>query len=217
MDEAQQPLPADKIVCQGRYLRYVVACMQNCPSRNHCREFWAFFRERGISPAEYFNRDGIGEAIMKRIVFDCDRCGKKDIGEPWTIYRTSGPDEGKRIAPEEVRDVFARAGSLGCSDAFLGSILDLLHADQGWEHYCDPCFRKVASLAGAIVGKPPKPVVATESAMSETARALSGGSGPRPVVPPPPLPEPEDEYDEAPSLLDPTPAPRKRGRPPAKK
>jgi hypothetical protein len=206
MEPGDDILPVDKILCQGRYQRYVVACMHNCPETHHCREFWAFFRERGITPVQFTNRNGIGEKVMKRIVFDCDRCGKKDIGEPWSVYRTSEPDEGRRLTAEEFHQVAAAAGPLGCPESFLASILDLLHTEHDWEHYCEPCFKKVASLAGAIVGRPvaAKPVAAS-SAMTAVGKALAAEPRPPARAPAPLLEAEEDE--------EPKPAKRGPGRP----
>lgn len=178
--------PQDKITCQGRFLRYVVACMHNCRERHHCAEFWEFFRVRGITPAQYAGRDAIGEVVMKRVVFDCDRCGKKDVGEPVSAWRTSGPDEGQKLDPAAFHEVATRGGKekVPCPEPFLLGLLELLRDQKGWEHYCVACFRKVAGLAGGIVGKPaaPRPA-ASESAMTPAARALTGGGSPRPTEP----------------------------------
>jgi hypothetical protein len=183
MSEGAPGRPADKILCEGKFQRYVLACMRNCPQPEHCREFWAFFRERGETPQQYLRRHGIEEDYMKRIVFDCDRCGKRDIGEPWTLWHHSGESEGQRLPSETVDATFAKAGPLGSSQQFVEVILEALKAEHSFEHYCDACFKKVVSLAGAIVGKPPakvqKPAVA--SAVSPVARALAPAR-PAPVV-----------------------------------
>jgi hypothetical protein len=170
--------PSDKILCQGRFLRYLVACLHNCPSRNRCPEFKEFFKARGLTPLQWAQQIGVAEDVMKRIVFDCDRCGKKDVGEPWSAFQTSGPDEGRPLAPADFRALAERAAIPDGVDAFVGQVLGLLRDGQGMEHYCEACFRKVAGLAVAIVGKPTaiaRPVAAVESAMSPAARALSGG------------------------------------------
>lgn len=174
MGEGPPGLPADKILCEGKFQRYVVACMRNCPQPGHCREFWAFFRERGESPQQYLRQHGIEEDYMKRIVFDCDRCGKRDIGEPWTLWHQSGESEGQRLPPETIAAAFGKVGPLGCSQAFVEIILDALKTEHAWEHYCDACFRKVATLAGTIVGKPiVKAKPASASAASPVAKALA--------------------------------------------
>ncbi len=181
MDEGSRGRPADKILCEGRFQRYVLACMRNCPYGDPCREFWAFFRERGETPQQYLRRHGIEEDYMKRIVFDCDRCGKRDIGEPWTLWQQSGEAEGQRLPEEAVAALFEKAGPLGCTRQFAEVILDALKAQHGFEHYCEACFRKVASLAGQIVGRPPQKLPAAASAASPVAKALAPAR-PVPVV-----------------------------------
>lgn len=207
MDDGARPRPTDKILCDGRFVRYVVACMHNCPHGGRCPEFWEFFRSRGIRPVDYYNENGIGEAVMKRVVFDCDRCGKKDIGEPWSGLRTAGEGEGTPLPPDEFREVARRAGPLSCGEPFLAGVLDLLRRDHGWEHYCEPCFRKVAALSGAIVGKPAaKPAAESAAAASPLARALQQGAR-IPVE----IQKVEDVADDEPPLLvHPRPSPRAR-------
>ncbi len=173
MDDGHDSYPNDKILCEGRFTRYVVACMRNCPNRNHCKEFWAFFEERGITPVEYSNRNGIGESVMKRIVFDCDRCGKKDIGEPLSAFHTGGDDEGQRLPESEFAAQIQGFGPLHCSEQFVAGVMDLLKAELAWEHYCGPCFRKVVSGAGTIVGRAPRKNPAAVSAQTPLAQALA--------------------------------------------
>lgn len=173
VDEGTRGFPADKIVCKGRYLRYVVACMHNCTERHHCPDFWDFFKARGITPAQYLNKDGIGESVMKRIVFDCDRCGKKDVGEPYSIFHVAGPDEGKRLELTAFHEVVLKAGGAACPERFLYGVLVLAYEDRGWEHLCLSCFKKVSGLAAAILGNvAKKQSVAVESARTPTAEAL---------------------------------------------
>ncbi len=44
----EDPTPQDKIPCQGRFLRRVVACMHNCPiGEDYCTVFWRFFSDQG--------------------------------------------------------------------------------------------------------------------------------------------------------------------------
>ena len=53
-----EEVPSDKILCQGRFRRKVVACMHHCPvGEQYCTAFWRFFRERGQTPVEYYNED----------------------------------------------------------------------------------------------------------------------------------------------------------------
>lgn len=179
MDGGHDSYPNDKILCEGRFTRYVVACMRNCPNRQHCREFWAFFEERGITPVEYSNRNGIGESVMKRIVFDCDRCGKKDIGEPLSAYHTAGEAEGQPLQAADFAALAGRYGPLHCSEQFLGGVLHLLKDELAWEHYCEPCFRKVVAGAGTIVGRTSKATPATVSAQTPLAQALAARRAPQ--------------------------------------
>ncbi len=192
MDEGSTGFPADKILCQGKYRRYVVACMKNCTEPHYCPEFWQFFERRGLTPSHYLKQNGIEENVMKRIVFDCDRCGKKDVGVPWSIFHVGGTEEGQRLQPAEWLEHVARAGDTGCTEGFLFGVLGLLHEEHKWEHFCDTCFRKIAGLSAQIVGKPvakPAANVAVESAMTARARALAGE--PKPAPRPEPKPEPK--------------------------
>ena len=195
MDEGSTGFPADKILCQGKYRRYVVACMRNCTEPHYCPGFWQFFERRGVSPSQYLKQNGIEENVMKRIVFDCDRCGKKDVGVPWSIFHVGGTEEGQRLQPAEWLEHVARAGDTGCTEGFLFGVLGLLNEEHKWEHFCDSCFRKVAALSAQIVGKPvakSAASVAVESAMTARARALAGETKvPTPVSTSKPEPKPE--------------------------
>lgn len=179
MDDGHDSYPSDKILCEGRFTRYVVACMRNCPYPNRCREFWVFFEERGITPVEYSNRNGIGESVMKRIVFDCDRCGKKDIGEPLSAFYTGGEAEGQRLPTADFAAMVERFGPLHCSEDFLGGVLGLLKDELTWEHYCEPCFRKVVAGAGTIVGRTARKAPAAASAQTPLAQALAARNRPQ--------------------------------------
>ena len=210
MGEGPPGLPADKILCEGKFQRYIVACMRNCPQPEHCREFWAFFRERGVTPQQYLRSNGIEEDYMKRTVFDCDRCGKRYIGEPWTLWHHSGEAEGQHLPLETVAATFAKAGPLGSSQGFVEVILEALKTEHSYEHYCDACFKRVVSLAGAIVGKPlPKAYKpATASAVSPVAKAL-GSARPALVVKPVEVLELEQPAPSKGSPKAPPKAPRK--------
>lgn len=205
MDDGHDSYPSDKILCEGRFTRYVVACMRNCPYPNRCREFWAFFEERGITPVEYSNRNGIGESVMKRIVFDCDRCGKKDIGEPISAFHTGGEEEGQRLPAAEFVALVERFGPLHCSEDFLAGVLGLLKDELAWEHYCEPCFRKVVAGAGTIVGRTGRKAPATASAQTPLAQALAARGRPEVKVA-------RIEDDEPPAKATPTSRGRKGGR-----
>jgi len=165
--------PTDRILCEGKFLRYVVACMRNCPYPDQCREFWAFFREQGVQPREWLRLHGLPEDLMKRIVFDCDRCGKKDIGVPFSLFRTSGEGEGNRLSPEEFQPSFEALGPLGCPQAFLEAVLAALKDQCGYEHFCEGCFRKVGSLAAALVNRPAPKAPARTSRQPAVAEVLA--------------------------------------------
>lgn len=173
MGDANPQYPGDRILCEGKFLRYVVACMRNCPYPDHCREFWAYFRAQGVQPREWLRLHGLPEDLMKRIVFDCDRCGKKDIGTPFSLFRTSGEAEGTRLSPEEFRPSFEALGPQGCSQAFLEALLAALKDQCGYEHYCEACFRKVGSLATALVNRPAPKAPARTSRQPAVVEALA--------------------------------------------
>jgi len=149
--------PLDKILCEGKFYRYVVACMHNCPNPHFCREFWHFFDAVGKTPAEYYNEDGIGERAMRRVVFDCDRCGKRDIEEMFGLYNTGGEADEFRITPEErVRNVEKLGYSTPDVPAVSYAILAELEKVRGWQHYCGKCFQAVVDSAGKILNLVPK-------------------------------------------------------------
>lgn len=213
MDGGPTQIPGDRILCEGKFYRLVAACFQNCPLDNYCPVFWDFFKRRGITPVQYLRQHGLGEDAMKRIVFDCDRCGKKDIGQPFSVYYTDGEREGERISDEEFQAQMGRIKSIACSTEFLGSVLDLMHREEGWEHYCDSCMAKIATLSGALLGKTAKDVLrpaSAEAGMSVAGRALANKSRAK-VVPldldgngGDPDNDPDDVFD---------PPPKPRGRP----
>ncbi|HOE81683.1 MAG TPA: hypothetical protein PK329_01755 [Myxococcota bacterium] len=172
MDGDRESYPKDKIFCEDNFTRYVVACMRNCEKPGYCNAFWDFFKQRGITPIEYTNINGIGELVMKRIVFDCDRCGKKDIGVPLTAFYTDGENEGQPIPTEDLKGMIQRFRPLQCSEQFIVNVMRLLKEELTWEHYCEPCFKKIVSGAGTIVGQRQKGPAKT-SAQSAQAKALS--------------------------------------------
>jgi hypothetical protein len=195
---AKPEKPRHKILCRRKFYRYVVACMHNCQEPHFCDEFWGFFKAVGKTPAEYYNDDGIGEATMRRVVFDCDRCGKKDVGTMFGLFDEQGETESNRLAEE----VFARqVHQVGFRENLLvgmvHGVLDKLHEVRRWNHYCDKCFRRmVEDLADVALlkrGAAPKPVL------------------PKPEPPPPPPPPPKPQLPEEPEEPEVVKAPR--GRP----
>ncbi len=172
--------PLDKILCEGKFYRYVVACMHNCPNPHFCREFWHFFDAVGKTPAEYYNEDGIGERAMRRVVFDCDRCGKRDIEEMFGLYNTGGEAEEFRISPEErVRNAEKLGYSTPDVPAVSYAILAELEKVRGWQHFCGKCFQAVVDSAGRILNLAPKVEGGTPRKKPATKKGASadGASG----------------------------------------
>lgn len=184
MDGDPTIIPTDRILCGGKFFRLVAACCRNCTEPQFCREFWDFFQKNGTTPQEYLRKFGIEEDGMKRIVFDCDRCGKKDIGEPVTIFHTEGEHDGERMTTEEFTAAIERLGKIPCSKDYLGDILDVLHTHESWEHYCTACFRKVVQSALGMLGPNAKSrkKASAESGMSAAGRAIAAKNQPKPVV-----------------------------------
>ena len=142
--------PLDWIYCPDGRMKAVVACMANCKRR--CDAFWLFFRKIQKTPREYYNKDNLGELCMRRVVFDCDRCGKKDIGKAFSRYQEDAYPE------EKVLDKESKAALLEDSDFLyddLGesffSILQLIEREKNWRHFCHKCFHKVLSSWAAIL------------------------------------------------------------------
>jgi len=152
---ASMSKPVDKILCQRKFYRYVIACMHNCPLPHKCSEFWSFFDAKGISPAEYFNENGIGDKVMRRVVFDCDRCGKKDISELYGAYTREGETPEHRLGPEQRAEAARKVGYAGDHVTHITfGVVGLLEETRKWQHYCKKCFQKVAdSVAGILEEK----------------------------------------------------------------
>ena len=136
--------PRHKILCRRKFYRYVVACMHNCQEPHFCEEFWGFFKAVGKTPAEYYNDDGIGEATMRRVVFDCDRCGKKDVGTMFGLFDEQGETDSNRL-PEEgfAKQVHQMGFRENLLVGLVHGVLTKLQEVRRWNHYCDKCFRRV--------------------------------------------------------------------------
>ena len=163
--------PLDKIRCNNGHRRYVVACMHNCPRTRYCREFWDFFRSRNILPPDYYNQDGIGDRAMRRIVFDCDRCGKKDIGEIYSAYRPEG--EGPEFTvPEAQRRTMVESFGFAWDDLgpFVFHTLAHLEKERGWVHYCRRCFQQTSEWMAKICAVKANPAL-KEAAAARAAEA----------------------------------------------
>jgi len=144
--------PLDSIRCEDGNRRYVVACMHNCPHRHYCKAFWDFFRAKKLDPRKYYNQDGIGDEVMRRMVIDCDRCQRKDIGEFYSLYTIHGEGEAFQITAEERSLCVQR---MGYNDekmvTFVFQIFKDLEASLRWFHYCEKCFQRVCEGAAAIL------------------------------------------------------------------
>lgn len=167
--------PRDKILCKKRFYRYVVACMHNCPERHFCQEFWNFFEAKGLTPAEYFNEDGVGDAAMRRVVFDCDRCGKKDLDQVYGLYDLDGENPENRL---DIEVQTKRVAEVGYTTTVVTELMvvtmEQLEKELGWHHFCDKCWGKmVESLAQLANQKKPaapkKPKAAKKEPKAEVA------------------------------------------------
>lgn len=187
-DEVRKPY--DKILCGGRFYRYVVACMHNCPNPHYCREFWSFFESKGITPAQYYNEGGIGEKVMRRVVFDCDRCGKKDIGEAFGLYTEAGELPEHRVPEARRADMLAQFGYASPEVVRLTfAVLEDLESVKKWQHYCGKCFQRVTDGVAAILNEPRRLVVKPRDPNDKIEEpGTTPGLDPEPA-----LPDPVDE------------------------
>jgi len=175
----QDDRPRHKILCKRKYYRYVVACMHNCSEPNFCREFWTFFQAMGLSPAEYYNEGGIGDAIMRRVVFDCDRCGKKELQEVFGLYNREGEGEEHLLDEEQRLELISGVGHKEpLVEALTFSTLRSLEEALGWVHYCRRCFTTVSDNLAKVANlkKPAKPKAkARKKAAGDLALSKAAG------------------------------------------
>ncbi len=151
LSPASEP-PRDKILCEGRYYRYVVACMSNCRYPHYCNAFWRFFESRGLTPVRYYNEGGIGEQAMRRIVIDCDRCGRRDIGDVFALYTPEGEGEAYLVPLDEQHGRVQAAGYPAAELwPFLQGWLAQLERERQWVHLCGPCFQKLCDCTATIL------------------------------------------------------------------
>ena len=162
--------------------------MHHCPQPGeYCGSFWRFFEERDTTPVEYFNLGGIGEDVMRRIVYDCDRCGKREIGpvfslleEPFEIGSEGEPlDEDGRADLVRSRGYEAPAV---IEAAFV--IMEIARREKGWDHLCGGCFRRVCDGVASALGeqRPRKPKAApkqTEEAEPEAEPEAEAAAEPK--------------------------------------
>ena len=150
-------VPQDKIPCMGRFPRKVVACMDHCPLGDaYCRHFWQFFQARHITPVTFFNVYGIGEDVMRRIVFDCDRCGKRDIKSIYSLnveVTEAGVEPGPLGDDERREAVRSRGYSNPAIVEAAYLMLGLVQREKGWDHFCTPCFQRVCDGVATALGE----------------------------------------------------------------
>lgn len=136
--------PKDYITCLGKFPRLVVACMHHCPANEYCQLFYQFFRDRRISPVEYYNEDGLGVEVMRRVVFDCDRCNKKDVSPIYSLYSPDGVGEDYSLPQELLKSMFDEFGypydPVGEAVVFMMKLMD---SSLSWAHLCKPCFNRM--------------------------------------------------------------------------
>lgn len=189
--------PLDKIVCERKFYRYVVACMHNCPHPHFCYEFWEFFRSRGITPVEYYNQDGIGEKVMRRVVFDCDRCGKRDIQEVFGIYDLKGEASENRLDESERIEAALTAGIADADVTRLTyMLLEQIEGIKGWQHYCRRCFQSIAEHVAKVLKPPVVPSKMKKAAVKKVAHPVDS------QVDAPPQPVPIELSEQPPSGKD---------------
>lgn len=145
-------------MCRGRFQRRVVACMHNCPQGGgqHCRRFWDFFKGIGQTPVEYYNEDGIGEQVMRRIVFDCDRCGKRDVNPTYSRYRPDGESEEHLLdEPERVAVLAEHGYESRAAERSVFDLLQVFEEEKTWQHFCPRCFTTILDSVGKLLQERP--------------------------------------------------------------
>lgn len=134
--------PLDWIYCPDGRMKAVVACMVHCDKK--CEDFWRFFRNINKTPAEYYNKNNIGELCMRRVVFDCDRCGKKDVEKVFSRYDEDTYPENKLLDEKTRAELFEESDYLydDVGESFF-QIMQIMEKEKDWRHFCDKCFIKV--------------------------------------------------------------------------
>lgn len=106
---------------------------------------------------------------MRRVVFDCDRCGKRDLPEVFGLYSLEGEAPEYRLSQEQEADLTQRVGYVSEELTRLTFVvLEEVEKTRHWEHLCKTCFRKITDNVAGILGdvkpkaapkkpKPPKP------------------------------------------------------------
>lgn len=88
---------------------------------------------------------------MRRIVIDCDRCGKKDVTPFYSRYTREGESQEYLQGAKERREMIENSGypaeTIG---EVVFSILQKLETDRQWLHYCEKCFSKIVESVATI-------------------------------------------------------------------
>ncbi|MBN2382482.1 hypothetical protein JXQ70_06325 [bacterium] len=142
--------PLDWIYCPDGRMKAVVACMAHCQRR--CDAFWLFFRQIQKTPREYYNKDNIGELCMRRVVFDCDRCGRKDIGRVFSRYDENLYPEEKLLDRKGMESLLEESDYLyhDIGVSFF-QVLQIMEKEKKWRHFCDKCFAKTLNAWAQIM------------------------------------------------------------------
>jgi len=170
-------------------MKAVVACMAHCSQR--CEAFWGFFRKIQKTPREYYNKDNIGELCMRRVVFDCDRCGKKDIGKVFSRYDEEIYPEEKVLEKDQLSALLEESDYLytDIGESFF-QIMQIMEKEKKWRHFCDKCFSKALNswaqmldikkrgrkVSSDSVATPKKSVQTRKSDRPKTGKVITGKS-----------------------------------------
>lgn len=140
---------------------------------------------------------------MRRVVFDCDRCGKKDIGEMFGLYTDAGEQPENRLTETRRAEMLSQFG-YGSQDVnrLCTSVLESLEASKNWQHYCSKCFQRVVDGVASILGEPRKVVKQKEFGFADPNEPLESYDAP------------EEEGAEAPVFTGDEPALLEKHTPP---
>ena len=89
---------------------------------------------------------------MRRTVFDCDRCGKKDIEYVFSRYDETAYPEDKLLDPAEMNRMFEKTDYLFNEiGASFSDIIGILERERQWRHFCDKCFNRILGSWASIL------------------------------------------------------------------
>ena len=94
---------------------------------------------------------------MRRVVFDCDRCGRKDLPEVFGPYNRDGESDEYRLDEAAQSDAVLLTGHTDVHVTRITYVvLDQLEVAKNWQHFCRKCFRTVTDGVSRML-TPPKP------------------------------------------------------------